>query len=262
MPRLVMFAGDVPLLEDIRDPFMTWLIDSDVQEALPPIEKGWYDSFASGSIRGLSECLLANSELSDSFTHWFSAAAACHTSNTAYMVNAYTSAAKVAFRQAKTTQAAKSGTLQGLGRDQMERLPLYWRLRLSGDSLLTQAIEVGVDTVEGWRSGEMLELLVQGRALYLSEIADPQESEKNPHADRIVANSEVGFLMGKYYRAFGRNIEAMACYAAQVKQCIRLSSDNDPLNDGMAFRRLGDVFAGLGTRSHDVASELLAHSIR
>ncbi|EAW23671.1 uncharacterized protein NFIA_032350 [Aspergillus fischeri NRRL 181] len=40
MPRFVMFTGDVPLLEDIRDLFMTWLTGSDMQEALPPVEKG------------------------------------------------------------------------------------------------------------------------------------------------------------------------------------------------------------------------------
>jgi hypothetical protein len=80
--------------------------------------------------------------------------------------------------------------------------------------------------VEGQRYSETLELVAQGRALYL-----------------------IALIMGNYYGASGRNIEAMACYAAQVKECIRLSSDNGPLNDGMAFRRLGDVFAGLGDKN-------------
>ncbi|KAG2026546.1 hypothetical protein GB937_001326 [Aspergillus fischeri] len=206
MPRFVMFTGDVPLLEDIRDLFMTWLTGSDMQEALPPVEKGIHGIFlrpiryiaksllgnpastsnghhicqfvhhvldglglcynqlgefekglslyrkalgysnrcstcvpatiayltvdgrfteSTGLLQemheiipetdstGLSECLLTHSELFDAFTHWFSVVEAYHTSNTAYIVNAYTSATKVAFRQARTMQAAKSGTLQG-----------------------------------------------------------------------------------------------------------------------------------------------------
>lgn len=53
MPRFVKFTGDVPLLEDIQDLFMTWLSDSDVQDALPPVEKGGYNSFASGNINNI-----------------------------------------------------------------------------------------------------------------------------------------------------------------------------------------------------------------
>jgi hypothetical protein len=53
MPRFVMFTGNVPLLEDVRDLFMPWLSNSDVQEALPLVGKRWYDSFASGDINDI-----------------------------------------------------------------------------------------------------------------------------------------------------------------------------------------------------------------
>ncbi|GFF96178.1 tetratricopeptide repeat domain protein [Aspergillus udagawae] len=226
----------------------------------------------------LSECLMTNCELSDAFTHWFSAAA-YHTSNTAYMVNAYASAAKVAFRKAKTVQAANLELCRGVFLQIYEHdssraarvweglINTYCGKRSDGEispvletasnflatHYLTQAMEVGVDTVEGRRYGEMLELLAQGRALYVSDITNPQEPEKNPpHADWFVTNSEVGLIMGNYYRLSDRNIEAMACYTAQVKECIRLLSDNDPLNDGMAFRRLGGVLAGVGDKEDAV----------
>jgi hypothetical protein len=55
---------------------------------------------------------------------------------------------------------------------------------------LPQSIKVSVDMVEGQRYSETLEFVAQGRALYLSKIPNPQESEKNPpHTHRFVANS-------------------------------------------------------------------------
>jgi hypothetical protein len=178
------------------------------------------------------------------------------------MVNAYASAAKVAFRKAKTVQAANLELCRGVflqiyahdssraARVWQGLINTYRGKRSDGEitpvletasnilatHYLTQAMEVGVDTVEGRRYGEMLELLAQGRALYVSDITNPQEPEKNPHhADRFVTNSEVGLIMGNYYRLSDRNIEAMVCYTAQVKECIRLLSDNDPLNDGIGI---------------------------
>ncbi|KAG2026551.1 hypothetical protein GB937_001332 [Aspergillus fischeri] len=77
---------------------------------------------------------------------------------------------------------------------------------------LTQAIKVGIDTVEGWRYSKMLNY---------SRREGLSMSEESPHADHFMANSEVGLIMGNYYRASGQNIRAMACYAAQVKGDLR-----------------------------------------
>lgn len=112
---------------------------------------------------------------------------------------------------------------------------------------LTQAIEVGIDTAEGGRLGDMLELLVLGKALYLSDITD-SPNKSTPQADRFVTNGEVGLILGNYYNVSGRETEAMACFTAQVKEYVRLLSDNDPSNDGMIYiyLRLAEVLAGIG----------------
>ncbi|PGH03032.1 hypothetical protein AJ79_07464 [Helicocarpus griseus UAMH5409] len=222
-------------------------------------------------ITRLSECLIANPELSNALTHWFSAASH-HASDTAYMIDAYANAATVARKERKAVQAANLELCLGVfrqsyGHDSARAARIWERLintyrgsRSEGDitsvletasnflatHYLTQAIEVGIDTAEGRRYGEMLELLAQGKALYLSDIMDSEDKNKaSVSADRFVTNAEVGLIMGNYYKLSGRDTEATACYKAQVKECIRLLSDKDLSNDGSAFWRLASVLASV-----------------
>jgi hypothetical protein len=40
----------------------------------------------------------------------------------------------------------------------------------------------------------------------------------------------------------------MACYKAEVEECVRLLSDDHRLNDGMPFSRLGGIFEAFGSK--------------
>ncbi|EAW11082.1 uncharacterized protein ACLA_067180 [Aspergillus clavatus NRRL 1] len=185
----------------------------------------------------LSECLITNVDLPDSFTQWFSAAA-YHTASTAYVITAYADVAIVAYSKSQTVQAANLELCRGVflqiyendaGRAARiwERLINTYRgnrsegemaavLRVVSQLLAThylnQAMEVGVESAEGRRYGEMLELLAQGKAPHLSDTSYSKGINRRDgiQADCFVTNSEVGLIMGNYYQVSGREVEAIA----------------------------------------------------
>lgn len=137
------------------------------------------------------------------------------------MISAYTSAATIASKKRNALQATNFehclGILHQIYGHGCARAARHWERvintyrgsRSQGDiayvleatsiflatHYLTQAMEVVIDTVENRRSGDMLELLAQGKAIYPSDITDSQ-GKSTQHADRFVTNEEVGLILG------------------------------------------------------------------
>lgn len=132
---------------------------------------------------------------------------------TSHMINAYASAITIARKQRKALQAANLelclDVLQQMYGHDSARVARIWErlinayrgsrsereityvLETASSFLATyylaQAIEVRIDTMQGRRLGDMLELLAQGKALYLSDLTGSPE-KTTPQADRFVTD--------------------------------------------------------------------------
>ncbi|KAL4879221.1 tetratricopeptide repeat domain protein [Aspergillus karnatakaensis] len=234
-----------------------------------------------GTANQLSECLITNYDLDDSFTQWIRTAAH-HTSQTPFLINAYSVAVITARKERKAVQAASLelclGVLHYAYAERAHAARIWERListyrgsKAEGDitfilesashclstHYITSVLEHDVHTPESQRYGQILERLAQGKALNLMENPDKPSIK----ATSFVTNSEVGLMLGKYYKLAGRHTDANSCFKAQVTECIRLLSDNDPSNDASAFRRLAGVFSATGDVQAAVDMLLQSYSL-
>lgn len=90
---------------------------------------------------------------------------------------------------------------------------------------LKRSVEVERDTDEVKRCGIILERL--GKVKVGSETT--------------FAASEAATMLGSWYKLMGRAEEAHACFRVQVKEGIRMLSDDDPTNDSDAYWNLFSV---------------------
>jgi tetratricopeptide (TPR) repeat protein len=95
---------------------------------------------------------------------------------------------------------------------------------------LKRSIEVGKGTKEAQRCGATLEKL--------AKVSVGSES--------AVAASNNATMLGAWYKLMGRDEDAHACFRVQVKEGIRMLSDNDPTNDFEAYWKLVSVLTVAG----------------
>jgi tetratricopeptide (TPR) repeat protein len=93
-----------------------------------------------------------------------------------------------------------------------------------------RSVEVGKDSSEAERCGAILQRLSKVRA----------------GSQVTIAASESTTMLGAWYKLMGRDEEADACFRVQVKESIRMLSDDDPTNDKEAYRNLAMVLAAAG----------------
>lgn len=210
----------------------------------------------------LTESLLANNGLFDGYFGWISAAG-YYSQKKTFILHAYAAAVATAHKERKVVQAANLelclGVLyQAYGHDPegaariWERLINTYRGSKAEDDIktvlecasiqlanyyLTRCMEIGVETTEGEKWGQKLELLAMGKAPNLNSPTDSDQDE----TIHFVTNSTIGLIVANFYKACGKEHEAVAWYKAQVKECIRLLSDDDPTNDQEAYLRLAGV---------------------
>ncbi|KAF2794942.1 NACHT and TPR domain protein [Melanomma pulvis-pyrius CBS 109.77] len=95
---------------------------------------------------------------------------------------------------------------------------------------LKQTVEVGKDTSEAERCGAILERLAKVKT----------------GSQTTITASESTTMLGAWYKLVGRDEEARACFQVQVRECIRMLSDDDPTNDEDAYWKLIFVLAAAG----------------
>ncbi|KAE8356745.1 tetratricopeptide repeat domain protein [Aspergillus coremiiformis] len=218
----------------------------------------------------LSDFLIASTYLYDDLIDRITAAA-YQTGNTSFVIDIYADAVAAAHKQRKSVQAAtlelNLGTLYYTYGHDSERAARIWERLINtyrgnkqeGEIMsvldtasnllatyyLTQAMNVGVHTAEGQRYGKMLELLAAGNTPRLGDCNKPANLVNFRLEDGFVTTGQVGLVLGNFYKVCGRE-EATACYKAQVKECLRILSDDDPTNDILAFIKISGVLAAIG----------------
>jgi tetratricopeptide (TPR) repeat protein len=95
---------------------------------------------------------------------------------------------------------------------------------------LKRSVEVGKNTSEAERCGAILERLAKVKA----------------GSETTIGASESTTMLGAWYKLMGRNEEADACFRVQVKEGLRMLSDDDPTNDMEAYWNLVCVLTAAG----------------
>jgi tetratricopeptide (TPR) repeat protein len=93
-----------------------------------------------------------------------------------------------------------------------------------------RSVEVGKDSNEAKGCGTILQRL----------------SKVRTGSQVTIAASASTTMLGAWYKLMGRDEEANACFRVQVKESIRMLSDDDPTNDKEAYRNLAMVLAAAG----------------
>lgn len=235
--------------------------------------QGMDDKIPDKDYSRLTESILINANTGSFPYHFRFGVAASHTDNVQFMLHAYSSAAMMARKERKPVQAANTelwlGTFCWMYGNDLQRAIRIWEHLIatysSGNSedrieavqnasanlvnyFLVQCAQISQDNnnnVEAIQSyGRMIELLAMGKPLTLSyaNVIGTGNEKMSLHKG-FVPDSEFGVLLGNYYQVCGKQEEALKCYKAQVKESIRLLSDDDPTNDYEAYFRLSDTLA-------------------